>query len=171
MSPSAPSKPQSSRQYLLLGAGGLAIFLVGVAGMYFLGPMLGAAPNDAKAAESSDEHEGEDHGGENAEDEGQLVFPKVQWKTADLKIAEVKKANLPTFKWVTGKLTVNRDQAAGNHPLFFLQMEISTIAGAEVQQPLASVMIGGVVTSSLLTLGVLPAIYHWFEPKSEAVEV
>ena len=54
--------------------------------------------------------------------------------------------------------------------LGFLPMAISTSAGAEVQQPLATVVIGGVVTSSLLTLGVLPAIYHWFEPKSEAAE-
>ncbi|MCA9124162.1 MAG: efflux RND transporter permease subunit [Planctomycetaceae bacterium] len=51
--------------------------------------------------------------------------------------------------------------------LGFIPMAISTSSGAEVQRPLATVVIGGVITSSLLTLVVLPAIYHWFEPKSE----
>jgi cobalt-zinc-cadmium resistance protein CzcA len=51
--------------------------------------------------------------------------------------------------------------------LGFLPMAISTSAGAEVQQPLATVVIGGVLTSSLLTLVVLPAIYRWFEPKGD----
>ena len=42
-------------------------------------------------------------------------------------------------------------------------------AGAEVQQPLATVVVGGLVTSTLLTLVVLPTIYRWFdEEKIEA---
>ncbi len=49
--------------------------------------------------------------------------------------------------------------------LGFIPMAISTSSGAEVQRPLATVVIGGVLTSSLLTLVVLPAIYPWFEPK------
>jgi len=44
----------------------------------------------------------------------------------------------------------------------FIPMAISTSAGAEVQRPLATVVIGGLVTSTLLTLLVLPAIYRWF---------
>lgn len=36
-------------------------------------------------------------------------------------------------------------------------------AGAEVQRPLAIVVIGGLITSTLLTLVVLPALYRWFE--------
>ncbi len=56
--------------------------------------------------------------------------------------------------------------------LGFIPMAISTSSGAEVQRPLATVVIGGVITSSLLTLVVLPAIYHWFEPEpGETVEV
>jgi len=55
--------------------------------------------------------------------------------------------------------------------LGFIPMALSTSAGAEVQRPLATVVIGGLVTSTLLTLVVLPAIYRWFEPKIEAVEV
>ena len=47
--------------------------------------------------------------------------------------------------------------------LGFIPMAVSTSAGAEVQRPLATVVIGGVITSSLLTLVVLPAIYHWFD--------
>lgn len=46
--------------------------------------------------------------------------------------------------------------------LGFLPMALSTSAGAEVQRPLATVVIGGLVTSTLLTLLVLPTIYRWF---------
>ncbi len=47
--------------------------------------------------------------------------------------------------------------------LGFIPMAFSHGAGAEVQKPLATVVIGGLVTSSLLTLLVLPAIYPWFD--------
>ncbi|WGH76193.1 CusA/CzcA family heavy metal efflux RND transporter [Tenacibaculum tangerinum] len=50
--------------------------------------------------------------------------------------------------------------------LGFLPMAISTNAGAEVQRPLATVVIGGLVTSTLLTLVVLPVLYSIFhKPK------
>jgi len=48
--------------------------------------------------------------------------------------------------------------------LGFIPMAISTDSGAEVQRPLATVVIGGLLTSTLLTLLVLPAIYRWFDP-------
>ncbi len=47
--------------------------------------------------------------------------------------------------------------------LGFLPMAMSTSAGAEVQRPLATVVIGGLVTSTLLTLLVLPTLYEWME--------
>ena len=47
----------------------------------------------------------------------------------------------------------------------FLPMAIAASAGAEVQRPLATVVIGGLVTSMLLTLFVLPAVYRWFAEK------
>ena len=43
--------------------------------------------------------------------------------------------------------------------LGFIPMAISSGAGAEIQRPLATVVIGGIVTSTLLTLIVLPTIY------------
>ena len=49
----------------------------------------------------------------------------------------------------------------------FLPMAISTSAGAEVQRPLATVVIGGLITSTLLTLIVLPTIYMWVEKRIE----
>jgi cobalt-zinc-cadmium resistance protein CzcA len=45
--------------------------------------------------------------------------------------------------------------------LGFLPMALSTGAGAEVQRPLATVVIGGIVTSTFLTLLVLPVLYEW----------
>jgi cobalt-zinc-cadmium resistance protein CzcA len=47
--------------------------------------------------------------------------------------------------------------------LGFVPMALSTGAGAEIQRPLASVVIGGVVTSTLLTLMVLPTLYDVME--------
>jgi Cu/Ag efflux pump CusA len=49
----------------------------------------------------------------------------------------------------------------------FLPMALSTGVGAEVQRPLATVVIGGVLTSTLLTLFVLPALYLVFKKKEE----
>ena len=46
----------------------------------------------------------------------------------------------------------------------FVPMAIATSAGAEVQRPLATVVIGGLVSSTVLTLVVLPALYGWFLP-------
>ncbi len=48
--------------------------------------------------------------------------------------------------------------------LGFMPMAFSSGAGAEVQKPLATVVIGGLVTSTLLTLFVIPAVYRWFDP-------
>jgi cobalt-zinc-cadmium resistance protein CzcA len=47
--------------------------------------------------------------------------------------------------------------------LGFVPMALATGAGAEVQRPLATVVIGGIVSSTLLTLIVLPVLYYWFE--------
>jgi len=45
--------------------------------------------------------------------------------------------------------------------LGFIPMAVATGAGAEVQKPLATVVIGGIITSTILTLLVLPAAYSW----------
>lgn len=47
--------------------------------------------------------------------------------------------------------------------LGFLPMALSTSGGAEVQKPLATVVIGGLITATLLTLIVLPVLYTFFE--------
>lgn len=51
--------------------------------------------------------------------------------------------------------------------LGFIPMAVSIGAGAEVQRPLATVVIGGLVTSTLLTLLVLPTLYKWIEERRE----
>ena len=50
-------------------------------------------------------------------------------------------------------------------------MATSTETGAEIQRPLATVVIGGLITSTLLTLYLLPALYAWFSPKDGDVSV
>jgi cobalt-zinc-cadmium resistance protein CzcA len=51
--------------------------------------------------------------------------------------------------------------------LGFLPMAISTGLGAEVQKPLATVVIGGILSSTFLTLVLLPTLYEWIERKHE----
>jgi len=55
--------------------------------------------------------------------------------------------------------------------LGFVPMAIATGSGAEVQRPLATVVIGGLVTATLLTLFVLPVIYSWFAEERIDIEV
>jgi cobalt-zinc-cadmium resistance protein CzcA len=52
--------------------------------------------------------------------------------------------------------------------LGFLPMAISTNVGAEVQRPLATVVIGGLVSATLLTMLTLPVLYSIFDKKREA---
>ena len=51
--------------------------------------------------------------------------------------------------------------------LGFLPMAISTSDGAEIQRPLATVVIGGLITSTLLTCLVIPAVYAWIAKPEE----
>jgi cobalt-zinc-cadmium resistance protein CzcA len=55
--------------------------------------------------------------------------------------------------------------------LGFVPMAIATGAGAEVQRPLATVVIGGIISSTLLTLVVLPALYRMFHRDGDVQEV
>ena len=54
--------------------------------------------------------------------------------------------------------------------LGFVPMALNTGTGAEVQRPLATVVIGGIISSTLLTLLVLPVLYHWFH-KNDRLKV
>jgi cobalt-zinc-cadmium resistance protein CzcA len=47
----------------------------------------------------------------------------------------------------------------------FIPMAVSTSAGAEVQRPLATTVIGGLISSTVLTLLVLPTVYTWLEER------
>jgi heavy metal efflux system protein len=50
----------------------------------------------------------------------------------------------------------------------FIPMALSTSAGAEVQRPLATVVIGGIISSTFLTLLLLPVLYDWAERRALA---
>ena len=52
--------------------------------------------------------------------------------------------------------------------LGFLPMAFSSSSGAEVQRPLATVVIGGLISATLLTLLVLPSVYPWFDRRKRA---
>ena len=52
----------------------------------------------------------------------------------------------------------------------FLQQSQIDGAGAEVQKPLATVVIGGLIISTLLTLFVLPLVYSWFGPPKHSAK-
>ena len=71
----------------------------------------------------------------------------------------------------TGALTRLRPvlMTAAVASLGFVPMALATGAGAEVQRPLATVVIGGIVSSTLLTLVVLPVLYAWFERERATV--
>ncbi|MDR9778267.1 efflux RND transporter permease subunit, partial [Rhizobium hidalgonense] len=47
----------------------------------------------------------------------------------------------------------------------FIPMALATGTGAEVQRPLATVVIGGIISSTLLTLIVLPVVYRWLNTR------
>jgi cobalt-zinc-cadmium resistance protein CzcA len=54
--------------------------------------------------------------------------------------------------------------------LAIVPLLLSTGVGAETQRPLATVVVGGLITSTLLTLVLLPVIYEWIESRGGAAE-
>ncbi len=55
--------------------------------------------------------------------------------------------------------------------LGLIPLLVSAGTGSEVQRPLATVVIGGLATSTVLTLLVLPAIYRWFSDRATEIEI
>ena len=53
----------------------------------------------------------------------------------------------------------------------FIPMALSTSAGAEVQQPLATVVIGGIISSTFRTLLLLPVLYDWVERRNRGNQI
>jgi heavy metal efflux system protein len=52
-----------------------------------------------------------------------------------------------------------------------IPMLYATGPGSEVQRPLATVVVGGLLTSTFLTLIILPTLYRWFECREMGVEI
>ena len=89
-------------------------------------------------------------------------------------ITQLRQQGLPLDEAVTqGAMTRLRPvlMTALVASLGFVPMAISTAAGAEVQRPLATVVIGGLISSTLLTLLVIPAVYRWFAKERVGVEM
>lgn len=78
---------------------------------------------------------------------------------------ELKKESFDSIEALVKQGTLDRLRAvlltASAAALGFLPMAISTNAGAEVQRPLATVVIGGLITATILTLVVLPVLYAY----------
>ncbi|MBL8765277.1 MAG: efflux RND transporter permease subunit [Phycisphaerae bacterium] len=86
-------------------------------------------------------------------------------------IRQLRRGGLPVDRAVyEGSLTRLRPvlMTASVAALGFVPMAFATGMGAEVQRPLATVVIGGVISSTLLTMFVLPVLYPWFEPRGDA---
>jgi heavy metal efflux system protein len=89
-------------------------------------------------------------------------------------INELRRQGVPVYQAVLrGSLTRLRPvlMTAAVASIGFLPMALATGTGAEVQRPLATVVIGGLITSTLLTLFVLPTVYAWIEyvPPSDSL--
>lgn len=85
---------------------------------------------------------------------------------------ELKQQSFETMEALVKQGTKDRLRAvlltASTTALGFLPMAVSTSVGAEVQRPLATVVIGGLITATLLTLIVLPVLYVIFDnPKNK----
>lgn len=52
-----------------------------------------------------------------------------------------------------------------------IPMLLATGTGSEIQKPLATVVVGGLITSTLLTLLIIPSVYSWFEKKKVEEEI
>ncbi|TWU40947.1 Cobalt-zinc-cadmium resistance protein CzcA [Novipirellula artificiosorum] len=98
---------------------------------------------------------------------GVAVLNGLVWVSA----AEQARSAGLSMKEVTERTALNRMRpvlmTALVASLGFVPMALSTSDGAELQRPLATVVIGGLVTSTLLTGLVIPAIYPWFAPKRQ----
>jgi cobalt-zinc-cadmium resistance protein CzcA len=89
-------------------------------------------------------------------------------------IRELRSGTLPLDAAITqGALTRLRPvlMTALVASLGFVPMAFNTGIGSEVQRPLATVVIGGIVSSTLLTLLVLPALYRLVHRREEVLEV
>jgi cobalt-zinc-cadmium resistance protein CzcA len=52
-----------------------------------------------------------------------------------------------------------------------IPMLIASGTGSEIQKPLATVVVGGLITSTLLTLLIIPSVYSWFEKRNIDAEM
>ena len=77
---------------------------------------------------------------------------------------------MPMFiarQWIRHR-TANVNEYSGRYSL--MPMLFASWTGSEIQKPLATVVVGGLITSTLLTLLIIPAVYGWFEKVDRTTE-
>ena len=111
-----------------------------------------------------------------------LILPELRplvGKTVDIEVTE-RQDTPPADRWARAAEAARQGaearlravvMTASVAALGFLPMALSTSAGAEVQRPLATVVIGGLVSSTFLTLFVLPTVYaFWLRHRPETAD-
>jgi cobalt-zinc-cadmium resistance protein CzcA len=93
-----------------------------------------------------------------------LVLVSYMKQLSDNGVAPLEAATTGALVRLRAVLTASLVAAFG-----FVPMALATSAGAEVQKPLATVVIGGLITSTVMTLLVLPAVYAWWNRRPEVV--
>ena len=128
-----PGSGRFSRLAWMLTCALIAVGLgaVGYFASRLLVPRLGQDAASA-AVERPESAEADDHAEQPA---GLVILPKEQWETADLSIAPAEVGAFRESKWVTGKVIVNRDQAAEIYPLVEGQIHLTDVGfGERVEQ-------------------------------------
>ncbi len=101
---------------------------------------------------------------------GRRLHRALRHRGAERRGADVAAARTSRTRAVPGGGRAARRRGSASRPVLmtalvaalgFVPMMLATGVGAEVQRPLATVVVGGLVTSTLLTLLVLPALYPW----------
>ena len=69
------------------------------------------------------------------------------------------------------KITTVKKLLASIAIFSLIPMLYASGAGSEIQKPLATVVVGGLISSTLLTLLLIPSVYSWFDKRKQQIEM